>query len=107
MSASHEHALPTTGNERRLWIALGLTASFMIAEVVAGILTNSLTAHVVHDPSSTPEIVREAINAILADRFAVFHSTLQMESVPCRLADEMDSFTAPAKHVGGQAEGYA
>ncbi|QKV51928.1 MULTISPECIES: cation diffusion facilitator family transporter [Comamonadaceae] len=67
----------------------------------------SLTAHVVHDPSSTPEIVREAINAILADRFAVFHTTLQMESVSCRLADEMDTFTAPAKHVGRQAEGHA
>jgi len=43
---------------------------------------SSLTAHVVHDPSRTPEILRDDINAILADRFFVFHTTLQMESVP-------------------------
>lgn len=67
----------------------------------------SLTVHVVHEPSSAPESVREAINAVLADRFAIFHTTLQMESVPCSRAGEMDSFTAPERHVGGHAEGHA
>lgn len=42
MSGSHAHALPDTGNERALWMALGLTSMFLVAEVVAGIVFNSL-----------------------------------------------------------------
>ncbi|HQR56661.1 MAG TPA: cation diffusion facilitator family transporter [Burkholderiaceae bacterium] len=42
MSGSHAHAVPDTGNERALSMALGLTASFLVAEVVAGIVFNSL-----------------------------------------------------------------
>ena len=39
---SHSHTQATTGNERALWIALGLTTSFLIAEIIGGILTKSL-----------------------------------------------------------------
>jgi cobalt-zinc-cadmium efflux system protein len=42
MGAGHSHAVPVGQNERPLWIALGLTTVFLIAEVVGGILTNSL-----------------------------------------------------------------
>ena len=42
MSAGHTHAIPGTQNERRLWLALALTFSFLVAEVVGGILTQSL-----------------------------------------------------------------
>jgi cobalt-zinc-cadmium efflux system protein len=42
MSAGHTHALPSNDNERTLRIALVLTASFLMAEVVGGILTRSL-----------------------------------------------------------------
>lgn len=42
MSANHDHAIPSTANERALWMALGLTTSFLVAEVVAGIVFNSL-----------------------------------------------------------------
>lgn len=42
MSHDHSHAVPSTINERALWIAVGLTGSFTIAEVVGGILTQSL-----------------------------------------------------------------
>ncbi len=42
MSASHNHALPSNRNERPLWVALGLTTSFMIAEVIGGLVTGSL-----------------------------------------------------------------
>lgn len=42
MSASHSHALPTQNNEKSLWIALALTGSFLLAEIVAGIFFNSL-----------------------------------------------------------------
>jgi len=57
MSASHDHALPGIGNEKRLWIALGLTTTFMIAEVIAGVMTNSLAlisdaAHMLTDAAA-------------------------------------------------------
>jgi cobalt-zinc-cadmium efflux system protein len=42
MSAAHNHALPSTGNERALWAALLLTTTFLVAEVVAGVVFNSL-----------------------------------------------------------------
>lgn len=42
MSAGHGHAIPATGNERALWMALGLTSTFLIAEVIAGVLFQSL-----------------------------------------------------------------
>ena len=40
--AGHSHALRADADARRLWIALGLIASFMAVEVVVGILANSL-----------------------------------------------------------------
>ncbi len=42
MSSEHAHAIPSTQNERALWWALGLTSTFLIAEVVAGVVLNSL-----------------------------------------------------------------
>lgn len=39
---AHSHAPKVAGNERRLLIALGLTAGFLVVEVVGGILTQSL-----------------------------------------------------------------
>lgn len=42
MSHNHSHAVPSTTNERALWLAVALTGSFMIAEVVGGLLTHSL-----------------------------------------------------------------
>ncbi len=42
MGSGHAHAVSAGGNERPLWIALFLTSGFLIAEVVGGILTNSL-----------------------------------------------------------------
>ena len=42
MSSSHTPALPTTGNEKYLWIALGLTSTFMVAEVIGGLIAGSL-----------------------------------------------------------------
>lgn len=41
MSAGHDHGAGTA-NERALWIALGLTGSFLIAEVVGGLMAQSL-----------------------------------------------------------------
>lgn len=39
---SHSHAVSEGQNERPLWIALFLTTGFLIAELIGGILTNSL-----------------------------------------------------------------
>lgn len=42
MSSGHAHALPENKSEGTLWIALGLTTTFLVAEVVAGLLLGSL-----------------------------------------------------------------
>lgn len=42
MSAGHDHALPSSTNERNLRWALGLTFTFLMAEVVGGVITGSL-----------------------------------------------------------------
>ncbi|CAL61763.1 Cobalt-zinc-cadmium resistance protein CzcD (Cation efflux system protein czcD) [Herminiimonas arsenicoxydans] len=57
MSAGHTHALPTRQNQKYLLIALGLTSTFLIAEVVAGFITGSLAllsdaAHMLTDASA-------------------------------------------------------
>ena len=57
MSSSHTHALPSTENERALRFALALTGSFLIAEVIGGVLTGSLAlisdaAHMLTDAAA-------------------------------------------------------
>jgi len=42
MGSGHSHAAQPGQNERPLWIALGFTTAFLIAEIIGGILTNSL-----------------------------------------------------------------
>ncbi|HRH85771.1 MAG TPA: cation diffusion facilitator family transporter [Rubrivivax sp.] len=42
MSTAHNHALPSTGNERALWAALALTSVFLVAELAAGLWFGSL-----------------------------------------------------------------
>jgi cobalt-zinc-cadmium efflux system protein len=42
MSAGHSHGVSAGQTERPLWIALVLTSVFLVAEVVGGILSNSL-----------------------------------------------------------------
>jgi cobalt-zinc-cadmium efflux system protein len=42
VGSGHSHAAQPGQNERPLWIALILTTAFLIAEIVGGILTNSL-----------------------------------------------------------------
>jgi cobalt-zinc-cadmium efflux system protein len=42
MAHDHSHGVVEDGNEKSLWWALGLTTTFMIVEVVAGVLSNSL-----------------------------------------------------------------
>ena len=42
MGGGHEHGTGAIRHERPLWWAFGLTAAFLVAEVVGGLLTNSL-----------------------------------------------------------------
>ena len=42
MSAGHDHGLSEMKHEKPLWWAFGMTAVFLVAEIVGGILTNSL-----------------------------------------------------------------
>lgn len=42
MGAGHDHGAGELRHETPLWWALGLTATFLVAEVVGGLLTNSL-----------------------------------------------------------------
>lgn len=42
MSAGHSHGTAVAGNEKKLWIVLALTGTFLIAEVIGGLLTKSL-----------------------------------------------------------------
>ena len=42
MAHDHSHAAAGKNNERALWLSLGLTGTFMIAEVITGVLSNSL-----------------------------------------------------------------
>lgn len=42
MGAGHDHGLGEVQHEKPLWWAFGLTAAFLIAEVIGGLVTNSL-----------------------------------------------------------------
>ncbi|MFJ2988728.1 cation diffusion facilitator family transporter [Collimonas sp. NPDC087041] len=42
MSAGHTHALPSSQNEKYIWIALALTSTFLVVEVIGGLVTGSL-----------------------------------------------------------------
>ena len=42
MGAGHDHGTGTIRHEKPLWWALGLTAAFLVVEVVGGLLANSL-----------------------------------------------------------------
>ena len=57
MSSGHSHALPSSQNERKLWIALALTSMFLVAEAIGGVLTRSLAlisdaAHMLTDAAA-------------------------------------------------------
>ena len=42
MGAGHDHVLSEIQHEKPLWWALGLTSAFLVAEVIGGLMTNSL-----------------------------------------------------------------
>lgn len=60
----------------------------------------SLTAHVVYDPAFSPEQqVLPSLKELLAEKYKIFHITLQFETIPCGQADEEDDYSgAPHTH---------
>ncbi len=53
---------------------------------------NSLTVHVVHNEQLKSDVLIRMIQEILADRFKVFHSTLQIELSPCEHSSDGCNF---------------
>ena len=57
MSAGHSHGEVRAGHEKKLWVALALTTSFMVAEVIGAFITGSLAllsdaAHMLTDSTA-------------------------------------------------------
>lgn len=62
----------------------------------------SLTAHVVHDPELPHDALLEPLREMLAREFSIFHTTLQLEAVPCLQAAEGDNYAGPPR-AGGES----
>lgn len=58
----------------------------------------SLTAHVVLADAVEASAVTARLGGRLAERFSIFHATLQCETVPCEHADDRCDFTGPTRH---------
>lgn len=71
----------------------------------------SLTAHVVHAPEAQPQALLVALRGLLAQRFDLHHTTLQVEAQACELAGEVHSFggqghAASYEHDHGDEHGH-
>ena len=77
--AQHSHALPATNNERALWTALELTGTFMVAEVVGGLLTHSLA--LLSDAAHMLTDVMALVIALLAQRIGL-HPVRGVPAIP-------------------------
>ena len=65
---SHGHSHTAGANERSLMIALALTTTFLVVELVAGVLTQSLAlisdaAHMFTDTAALAQRIRRAVAA--------------------------------------------
>ncbi len=67
---AHDHSLDTIKHEKPLWWALGLTASFLVAEVIAAYFTNSLAllSDAAHMATDTLALVIALVAVRLARR---------------------------------------
>ena len=70
MSDAHDHGLSEVRHEKPLWWALGLTSTFLVVEVVGGLLTNSLAllADAAHMATDTAGLVIALVAVRLARR---------------------------------------
>jgi cobalt-zinc-cadmium efflux system protein len=70
MGDGHDHGLSEVRHEKALWWALGLTGTFLIAEVIGGLLTNSLAllSDAAHMATDTAGLVIALVAVRLARR---------------------------------------
>ena len=70
MGHGHDHGLSEVRHEKPLWWALGLTGTFLIAEVIGGLLTNSLAllSDAAHMATDTAGLVIALVAVRLARR---------------------------------------
>lgn len=72
---------------------------------------NSLTAHVVHDESAQAAALIPQLKAVLAERFKVFHTTMQMETTACEHSADgcnfVDHRAAAGTPAAAPAAGHA
>ena len=70
MGDGHDHGLSEVRHEKPLWWALGLTSTFLVVEVVGGLLTNSLAllADAAHMATDTAGLVIALVAVRMARR---------------------------------------
>lgn len=68
---------------------------------------NSLTAHVVHASDATPAQIIESIQALVAERFEVFHTTIQCELVACEHSADGCNFVERRPSATGIRESHS
>ncbi len=64
---------------------------------------NALTAHVVHAPAAGGVALIEAVKTMVAERFKVFHTTLQLEPTACEHAADGCNFIDPRRPAGNSS----
>lgn len=62
----------------------------------------TLTAHVLHDPGLDHDALLDPLKQVLEREFAIYHTTLQLETRPCRQGLEGENYGAPASAGGSQ-----
>lgn len=60
---------------------------------------NSLTVHVVHAPEILSTAIITNVKNVVAERFNVFHTTIQCELVACQHTEDGCNFTGPAQEM--------
>ena len=70
MGHGHDHGLSEVRHEKPLWWALGLTGTFLVVEVIGGLLTNSLAllSDAAHMATDTAGLVIALVAVRLARR---------------------------------------
>ena len=109
MSAGHSHGLARAGHEKKLWIALALTTSFMIAEVIGAFITGSLAllsdaAHMLTDSTALAislvaiQIAKRAADKKRTFGYARFEILAEALNLFCLLRWRCTSCT---RHISG------
>ena len=94
--------------ERALQAVPGVASVHELHVWSLGSAAVSLSAHVVMSPEfEQPQHLLAQLNGLLASRFGIHHSTLQLEHSPCAQAEAPHGFGPPANVSDGHAHGHA